>query len=332
MSNPNPRQGGGGQVADILKKIDNNEEDKNKLNAFMKKLIPGFTDWTIDTDDAGDYIKYCANNVQHKTNYLGEGVLSLFKICANLIFSNEQRILVIDEQELSLHPQAQKEFAKIISRESANRQVIVCTHSPYFANWSDLKNGAKFVRLNKVNDDKTTVHCLTEESLLNVAKLITEWQRPQLLDTVAKEVLFTNKVLFLEGQEDVGLIKKWIQDNKIDIGFDIFGYGVGGFNKITHFLAFAENLGLEKVAAIFDRGEKESKSFEKAKKDFREQGYFIEQIPAEDIRDKKGKPCSNCQQVTKSKSGVFDTNGNIKEEHKSAFEEIMNGVFNYFKS
>lgn len=230
-----------------------------------------------------------------------------------------------------MHPQAQKELAKILSKESANRQVIVCTHSPYFANWNDLKNGASLIRLNKIDDKSTTVHRLTIDSISDVEKIITDWQKPQLLDTVAKELLFANKVLFLEGQEDVGLIKKWItEQNSDDINFDIFGYGVGGFKNMSHFLKLAQDLGLQKVAVIFDKGENEDTKMKELQEKY--PLYHIKQLPTEDIRDKKALGCSKCNVETKkAKEGVFNARGEVNEKHKKEFEEIMHEIVKYFQ-
>jgi hypothetical protein len=47
---------------------------------------------------------------------------------------------LIDEPELDLHPQMQKKLALLLSEEAKTRQIIVCTHSPYFINWEDYLN------------------------------------------------------------------------------------------------------------------------------------------------------------------------------------------------
>ena len=322
-----PRGGSGGNVGEILYSIHDKDDQREKFQNLLKQLIPNFSDWGIGADDQGTYLKYVIGAVQHKVRYLGEGVQSLFKICAHLISDKHlDKMLIIDEPELSLHPQAQKQLAKIVSEHAANRQILICTHSPYFINWTDLQNGAEFIRLNKQNT-KCAVHKLGLKldrkggyfNLFNQS--LDEWQRPQFLDTVAKELFFTNKVLFLEGQEDVGLIKKWLRDENIDVDFDVFGYGVGGFRNLPHFLEMAKDLGLEKVAAIFDKGTKEDKIFSKTKKDFPE--YCIKQLPTEDIRDKEATKNKN------AKTGVFDKSGKIKEEYKEAFETLMKEISNY---
>ena len=117
---------------------------KQKLDEMLKDLIPGFTDWDIDTQSGNDYLKYITSKGEHRADLLGDGTLSLFRICLHLVDDNpnESSVLVIDEPELSLHPVAQAGLARLIAMSSASKQVVVCTHSTYFVNWSDYQNGA----------------------------------------------------------------------------------------------------------------------------------------------------------------------------------------------
>lgn len=238
-----------------------------------------------------------------------------------LINHNANRILIIDEPELSLHPGAQKTLATLLSSEARHRQIIVCTHSPYFTSWEDFQNGAKFIRLNKPNDTQCEVSCLGDAK--EYARIFKkkqdkwyQWQKPQLLDLVAKEILFTEKILFVEGQEDVGLIRKWFADNNKQINFDIFGYGVGGSGNMPCFLKMASDLGLQKVAALYDSGEGASTCYNNMKKEY--PSYHFEKLPTEDMRDKEGK------------EGVFDKSGTLKEKYTLKFEYIMDEFIKYF--
>ena len=254
-------------TAAALKGINKDKSRKSKLNELMKQIIPHFTDWAIDTDDGGDYVTYRTENSEHQANLLGEGVMSAFRICIHLVSGEDKDVLIIDEPELSLHPIAQKSLSLILSEKSKNKQIILCTHSPYFVNLKDFVDGAHFIRLNKVKDKKCTVSRLRRDQDYSsfISRNLYEWQRPQLLDTVAKEVLFSNKVLFVEGQEDVGLIRRWAVGEGKSLDFDIFGYGVGGYANIRLFLQMAQDLGIEKVGALYDSGTDANKFFNEDK-------------------------------------------------------------------
>lgn len=311
-------------VASRLKTINEKKDEKDKLNEYLKKILPNITSWTIDTDDQGDYVKYKTPNGSHKANLLGDGVISIFRICAHLVEQDLHRILIIDEPELSLHPTAQKALAKILSMASQDRQIIVSTHSTYFTNWDDLINGAKFVRFNKHNDEKCSVTLMDSKKEYSrfIGTRLSEYQKPQLLDTVAKEILFSEKILFLEGQEDVGLIRKWIKENNIDINFELFAYGVGGYGNMPLFLELAQDLKLSKVGALYDN---EVDSYQTCKEKFTK--YLIQKLPTNDIRDKP-LSCDQCGRT--EKIGIFDVRGNVKEDKKKEFETIMINFIDYF--
>lgn len=325
------RNAGSIDTAAMLKRINHESEQKIKFNETMKQIIPHFTDWTIDTNDQGDYVKYMTATSEHQANFLGDGIISIFRICAHLLNEDKNGVLVIDEPELSLHPSAQKTLASILSKASKYKQIILCTHSPYFANWEDFINGAKFVRLNKIGDKKCTVSILDNDKKYGdfIESNFNEWQKPQILDIVAKEILFSEKILFTEGQEDVGLIRKWANENSKYLFFDLFGYGVGSYVNMKLFLELARDLGLEKVAALYDNGENERRAIKEDGKNY--PNYHLIQLTTEDIRDKY-KECKECGGKKQVKEGCFDEHGVLKEKYKSDFEKKLGSIIEYFES
>ena len=76
----------------------------------------------------------------HTSEGIGDGIWSIFTIADALYDAEEGGTIVIDEPELSLHPQYQKRVMNLLMEESANKQVIISTHSPYFISWEALKN------------------------------------------------------------------------------------------------------------------------------------------------------------------------------------------------
>lgn len=308
-------------IGPILKTILEEPQKKELFDKYMKGLIPHFTDWTIDTeeDNGNDYIEYKTKKCKHKSYLLGDGVISLFRIVAHLIHE-ENTTLIIDEPELSLHPAAQKRLSELLSDLTKSRQIILSTHSTYFFNWNDFVNGAQIIRFNKAGDEKCTSSRL--ESNKDYGKFIDNnilsYQKPHLLDVAAKEILFSDNILFLEGQEDVGLIKKWLSDNNIPQNFDIFGYGVGGETNIKLFLEMAKDLNILRVGAIYD---KNTQSYKNDKKNYPD--YLLLELPTNDIRDKDG------ESDKKKVEGIFNQKGVLKDKYNKEFRAIMENVIKF---
>ena len=312
---------------DFLKRLIGRNGDK-KLLQLMKRFIPDLESWGISTrntfsGDYQDYIWYQTNTGTHDIQSTGHGVLSLFTICAYITAVNEAEgsssLLVIDEPELSLHPQAQKTLASLLSETATDRQVLICTHSPYFVNWQDLQAGAIFVRLNKPSGSSCTTAQLRSSDLLDIENIYkNDYQQPHVLDTVAKEIMFTDKVLFVEGQEDVGILRKYFSDIGFKPSFDIFGYGVGGHNNMCKFLSLAKKLGLLKVAALYDGDKDALSSFKRDKKIYK--NWCLESLPIDDIRDKD----------KVRKKGCFTSKGILKPAHEEVFQRIMHNICKNF--
>jgi len=291
---------------------------KEKFDAILKMLIPHFNSWNIELSRGQNYIRYVTgNNDEHSSELFGDGVISLFKIAAALVTGEDSEILVVDEPELSLHPQAQKALSKVLREYSKNKQILLTTHSPIFINWKDVENGAEINRLNKVGDKKCTVGTLSAEVKKDLLKYTDDWRKPQLLDTVAKEIFFSEKMVFVEGLEDMSLITRFIEEQGIEINFEIFGYGSGGAANIQTLLQMSEDLGL-RAGAIFDG--KEKKLIAEAEKVFPKS--LIKWISTDDIRDKKEKGIN----------GLFTESGELKPENEAELKEIIKEFNAYFEA
>ena len=44
-------------------------------------------------------------------------------------------MILIDEPEISLHPDLQRKLFSLLVEYSKDKQIIVSTHSPYFVDW-----------------------------------------------------------------------------------------------------------------------------------------------------------------------------------------------------
>lgn len=283
-----------------LESIERDEDLFANFTATIKRIIPNFTSFATGFED-NKFIEYTTSDgKKHRSDFLGDGIISILRIAAQL-FAETARPLVIDEPELSLHPLAQKRLLQLVAEYAANRQIVIATHSPYFISWEYIRRGAVVNKITKESDTTSEIHSMKSfryyEKLLNSAN----WQQPFLMDVVAKEIFFHDNFLFVEGQEDVGLLMK---DGQLDDRINLFGYGVRGKDAFKFALELAKDLGIKKAAVILDNGPSEVKIKEELEKEFPQ--YSIVQWEREDIRDKKA-------YTSKEKVGYFTADGKKKK-------------------
>jgi len=111
---------------------------------------------------------------------------------------------VIEEPELYLHPQAQRElYDSLVELSKSENQIIVCTHSSSFLNLEDYKSIC-IIRKNSLEEGTTAFQC-TEELLDEVDDKtyfnLTRWINP-----VRSELFFARKVILVEGPTDKTII------------------------------------------------------------------------------------------------------------------------------
>lgn len=306
--------------------------DPPKIDQYVKQIK------TLVDDGDETEISEKGNGLQRAIMI---ALIQVYSKSLNTGASKKPFFLFIDEPELYLNPQAQKVLLAALRQISAHEQVFLVTHSPYLVDWEDYTSGAKIGKAKRVNE--STVICwlnspASYSNLLN--DYVQGWQQPHLLDTAAKEILFGDKILFLEGQEDVGLLRKWAKENNKELKFDIFGYGVGGFTKFAAFFKLASDLGLDKVAAIYDNGQAESQQITQDASINTD--YKLVQLSANDIRDKydfcgscaecSARRYGKCTSKTQKKNGCFDESGASKTgtQEYADFCQKIEEIITYF--
>lgn len=315
------------RTALFLKAIEENDRKYKEFTSLVQEVIPEFNSWAVG-HEGDSYIKYISmDGSSHKTDFLGDGVISIIRILAHL-FEERASGLIIDEPELSLHPLTQKRLSKLIARYAQKRQIIISTHSPYFLSWEFLKNGAALNRIMKSGQEASKIYTLGKyEKYKNLIKG-GNWQQPHLMDITAKEIFFHENILFVEGQEDVGLLQglEAFSDGKINF----FGYGVRGYGNFEFALELAKDIGIKKACILIDassdpaQDKNENATKSKLEKKFGE-FYKIIQWNKTDIRDK-------FQQMIPAKEGYFTEEGKLKEKNMlDDFDEKIAQLVDYFK-
>jgi len=293
--------------------------DKPEFDKLLNAVFPEIFDWSTDRIGGADRITYkVENTVEHPLGQTGDGILSVFRICFALFSAVEGVPIIIDEPELSLHPQAQKRLFKLICREAARRQIIIATHSPHFVDWDVLSKGAKIFRVEKAKTGASNVYSPDPNTVEKICDCAVKDKRNRkLFDYLAKELVFQSSAVFVEGQEDVHIISLYLESKQQE-PLPLFSYGAGGAANIQHWLKFCDELNILAVGLFdFDR----KVDFERCKKEFAK-SENIEVILAgkEDIRDKvddSGKL---------QKEGYFDENWDIKPECQKEFDALIDKI------
>ena len=152
-------------------------------------------------------------------------------------------LIIIDEPEIHLHYQFQFEYLKILEKLAKEQgvQYIIVTHSEGFISNKTIGHVKRF----SLNEERNSVVC-TPDIREDQRKLI-----EILNNTWAARVLFLDRVLLVEGQDDEYFFRVAIKKLQPDLSQNITVYGVRGKDSISSFKSFFESFGL-KVYVIKD--------------------------------------------------------------------------------
>ena len=146
-------------------------------------------------------------------------------------------LIIIDEPEIHLHYQFQFEYLKILEKlaEEQGMQYIIVTHSEGFINNNTIEHVKRF----SLNEERNSVVC-TPDIREDQRKLI-----EILNNTWAARVLFLDRVLLVEGQDDEYFFRVAIKKLQPELSRYITLYGVNGERSIFSFKSFFESFGLK---------------------------------------------------------------------------------------
>ena len=152
-------------------------------------------------------------------------------------------LIIIDEPEIHLHYQFQFEYLKILEKLAKEQgvQYIIVPHSEGFISNKTIGHVKRF----SLNEERNSVVC-TPDIREDQRKLI-----EILNNTWAARVLFLDRVLLVEGQDDEYFFRVAIKKLQPDLSQSITVYGVRGKDSISSFKSFFESFGL-KVYVIKD--------------------------------------------------------------------------------
>ena len=175
-------------------------------------------------------------------------------------------------------------MVELFAEKSKRLQLIITTHSPYFVNWQCILEGARLIRVFRDESQRSRVCTLSVESMNSLGSFLNDVNNPHVLGLNASEAVFLNdRVVLVEGQEDVICYQKAAAQIGENLEADFFGWGVGGAPKMALIARLLQDLGYTRVAGILD-GDKE-KELQELRSQFASFSFFG--ISAANVRDKK---------------------------------------------
>ncbi|MGP3536414.1 ATP-dependent nuclease [Microbacterium sp. RD1] len=279
------------------------EAKKRSFDKLLTEVLGTRLEWSIDLAD-GDhggsyYLKVAAGaDTYYSSEGLGEGIISLLFILNALYDATPETVVVIDEPELSLHPQAVRRLGVVLARFASDRQITIFTHSPALVSWDAIANGAEVARVYKRGHDSAIAQA-DRAVLAEISKLRGSWNNPHVIGLDAKETLFLEDgLIVLEGQDDAALLPRVAELVGVELGGSVYGWGAGGEGNIEKVLALLKSLDFARVAAVFDNNVPEK--VERVRRAF--PGYLVTTIPAADVRTKRA------ESAREEKAGLLDKN------------------------
>ncbi|KJS15986.1 MAG: ATPase AAA [Peptococcaceae bacterium BRH_c4b] len=167
------------------------------------------------------------------------------------VYDPSRKLVIIDEPEQSLHPQAQHIFVSVL-REVAriqDKHFILSTHSPSMVDirGKDDLSRIFFIRRSKKNKQHRKIFRINPVDTEEYAELIPG------LTTYKREIFFADKVIMVEGQHDRDVLSALVEGGGFGVSLARTSIlPMGGFGSMAKYTAFFKEIGV-KPFVICDR-------------------------------------------------------------------------------
>jgi ABC-type cobalamin/Fe3+-siderophores transport system ATPase subunit len=314
-------------LANLIASLPLNSDRGRELISLLRRIDARIT--AIDADNVGgkDVIRFqSASGRWHPVSDTGDGITNVIRIVHALLTSDPGSCIFVDEPELSLHPQLQRNLYDLLIEHSKSKQIIIVTHSPHFIEWKDICRHGRLIRLFLDESGKSQIRVAQKDTLDTIERhAYGNVTSRKYYDSVCKELFFTDEAVLVEGPDDVHYIANFLeQEGKASL--PLMGYGCGGAGNIAAWIQLCTELGI-KCAALYDgdkRAEFEAAAARNSTKENSKSACFL--LNRDDIRDKYIRDCRGREMSQIATHGVFQRNGLINEDARKAFEIIVDDI------
>lgn len=200
------------------------------------------------------YIQVIKNNFPIAIEQTASGLYEILFLLTTIIGESE-KILLLDEPELHLHPNMQKRILNLLSesKDLSRNQIIMITHSPYLVSETDIDTTWRFTKTK--TDIDTETH--------NLGEVLSELDSPvrkkleiKLSRSDIRLLLFSRGVIFVEGPSDkivVEHVDRYLSAKNEGAEIDENEWSVmdiGGKNSLPQFMILSRLLGVPRVVIM----------------------------------------------------------------------------------
>ncbi len=225
-----------------------------KIDAFTSELVPidGRFLAELDIDD-------------FLVEVNGSGIREALRLVLDVEFE-KPTILLVEEPEIHLHPSLETSMMRFLKRTSENRQVFVTTHSTNFLDTAEMKN------VYLISKPRST-----QVQLLDYEEA--EIQIPKELGIRLSSLFLFDRLVFVEGQSDVDIIREWASIIGINLNQNSVGFiPMGGARNMMYYAAEGTLSFLKKRQVrmwfLIDRDERNDPEIAKLKADLGQRVTF----------------------------------------------------------
>lgn len=201
----------GSELSNVLFNLKNSgsTRDQSKYAEIVTQFSE-FTKLKIKTSvgPEGPILQFVDGNFDINIDGIGAGLIELLNFLTHLVTEND-KIFIIDEPELHLHPQGKRILLSLLKEGANNNQIIFTTHSQDFLSFEEIE---KITLIRKFNGESKIYRYTNkiDDFMKNTLK--------RLVSCEQKEFLFAKRILLVEGQTEYGAMPVFA--NKLGYNFD----------------------------------------------------------------------------------------------------------------
>ncbi|MFD3378455.1 MULTISPECIES: ATP-dependent endonuclease [unclassified Streptomyces] len=227
----------------------NRSQIMEELRSLISQLVPDVG--RLETPTLSNVLEVAFSDpftpgFRHNLKDLGTGVEQLLLTLIVGLTEKSPSTLVVEEPETNLHPAAQRGLLGLLNSWATDRLIIAATHSPVMLDWAP--------------GDKSLWHVTRSEG---ASRLAAVEEAPvelfQSLGVRISDVLSSDRLLFVEGPSDEGILSVWFPEAMRNPRVSLIPGGGGDNARLadlfSEWLTHADRLGLRRVLYLRDRDE-----------------------------------------------------------------------------